>query len=149
MVLKLENKKMIVDHLAKQASLAISSAVADYRGLTANQMTILRSKARESDVYVTIVRNRLAKIAIKKTEFSCMHSVLKGTLILAFSNKALGAPAKLFKEFIQKNNLLKVKHLVIDGKLFDGDKLDEISKLPTRKEIISLLCESKIEAYNL
>ena len=75
MALKLEDKKAIVAEVAEQASSALSAAVADYRGLSVNQMSSLRKQARESGVYVKVVRNNLAKLAVNDTEFECMHDI--------------------------------------------------------------------------
>lgn len=140
MALKLEDKKAIVAEVAQQASLALSAVVADYRGLTVNQMSSLRKQARDLGVYLKVVRNNLAKIAFTDTQFECMNDALSGPLILAFSKEELGAAAKLFKNFMKDNKTLKVKNLAIEGELFGADKLEEISKLPSKNEAISTLC---------
>lgn len=75
----------------------MSAAVADYRGLTVNEMTSLRKQARESGVYLRVVRNNLARLAIKGTDFECLGDALKGPLVLALSKDEPGAAAKLFK----------------------------------------------------
>ena len=140
MALKLEDKKAIVAEVAEQASSALSAAVADYRGLSVNQMSSLRKQARESGVYVKVVRNNLAKLAVSDTEFECMHDIFCGPLILAFSKEEPGASAKLFKSFMKDNDTFEVKHLAMGGELFGADKLDEISRLPSREEALGLLC---------
>jgi large subunit ribosomal protein L10 len=140
MSLNLEDKKKIVAEIAKNASSAFSAAIADCRGLSANQMSSLRRQARESGVYVKVVRNNLAKLALKHTEFECTRNVFSGSLILAFSQKESGSSAKLFKNFMEENDKFKVKYLAIGGKLFGADKLDEMSKLPSRKEALDLFC---------
>ena len=140
MALKLEDKKAIVAEVAEQASSALSAAVADYRGLSVNQMSSLRKQARESGVYVKVVRNNLAKLAVNDTEFECMHDIFCGPLVLAFSQKEPGASAKLFKKFMKDNDAFEVKHLAMGGELFGADKLDEMSKLPSREEALGSLC---------
>ena len=140
MALKLEDKKAIVAEVAKKSTSALSAAVADYRGLNVNQMNDLRKKSRQSGVYIKVVRNNLAKISVKNTEFECMQNIFTGPLVLAFSQNEIGAAAKLFKNFMQNNENFKVKYLAINGELFNSDKLEEISKLPTRKESLGILC---------
>ncbi|WP_116963560.1 50S ribosomal protein L10 [Fastidiosibacter lacustris] len=140
MALKLEDKKAIVAEVAEQASLALSAAVADYRGLTVNQMSDLRKQARESGVYLKVVRNNLARIAIKGTEFECMSNALVGPLVLAFSKEEPGAAAKLFKNFMKNNKTFEVKNLAMGGELFGANKLEEMSKLPSRNDALALLC---------
>ncbi len=140
MALKLEDKKAIVAEVAEQASSALSAAVADYRGLTVNQMSELRKQARETGVYLKVVRNNLAKIAVKGTEFECMTGAFVGPLVLAFSKEEPGASAKLFKNFMKDNKDFEVKNLAMSGELFGADKLDEMSKLPSRQDALGLLC---------
>lgn len=140
MALKLKNKKEIVSEVAEQASSALSAVVATYRGLTVNQMNELRKQARETSVYLKVVQNNLAKIAVQGTEFECMTSALVGPLVLAFSKKEPGASAKLFKNFMKNNECLNVKNLAMGGELFGKDKLEEISKLPSRRDALGMLC---------
>ena len=140
MALKLKDKKAIVAEVAEQASLALSVVVADYRGLTVNQMSNLRKQARVSGVYLKVIRNNLARIAIKGTEFECIKDVLVGPLVLAFSKEEPGAAAKLFKNFMKDHKAFEVKNLAISGVLFGADKLEEMSKLPSRNDALALLC---------
>ena len=76
MTLNLAAKEAVVKEVTAVASRANSAVVADYRGLTVNQMTHLRSEARKSGVYLKVVRNTLTKIAFKNTEFECLNDLL-------------------------------------------------------------------------
>ena len=120
MALTLENKKAIVEEVAKYANNAQSLVMADYRGLTVSQMGELRADARKSDIYLKVVRNTLAKRALEGTDFACVQSELKGPLVLAFSAVEPGAAAKLMHEFHKKHKLLEVKALSIGGKLLEA-----------------------------
>ena len=81
MALRIEDKKAIVAEVAEKVSSALSAAVADYRGLTVNEMTSLRAEARKSGVYLRVVRNNLARLAIKGTDLECLSDALVGPLI--------------------------------------------------------------------
>ena len=140
MPLTLANKKSIVSEISSEANKALSAVVANYSGVSVNKMTELRKKAREADVYLKVVQNNLAKLAVTNTNFECMKDIFLGPLVLAFSRKEPGASAKLFEKFIQDNKELEVKYLSIGGELFTADKLEEISKLPSREEALVLLC---------
>ena len=65
MVLRLDDKKAIVAEVSAVASTAVSAAIADYRGLTVAKMNELRVKARESNIYLRVVRNTLARRAVQ------------------------------------------------------------------------------------
>lgn len=139
MVLKLEDKKAIVEEVAVIAKQAISLVAAEYAGLTVGQLTTLRKTARESGVYMRVVRNTLARRALEGTQFACMQDVLVGPLLLAFSQEDPGAAARLIKAFIKDNEKLKVKALAIDNKLLGAEGLNTLASLPTRDEGIALL----------
>jgi len=83
--LNLEQKKAVVAEVAEVASQAHSAIAAEYSGLSVASMTELRSRARNSGVYLRVVRNTLARRAVQDTEFECLGEHLKGPLILAFS----------------------------------------------------------------
>jgi len=139
MALRIEDKKAIVAEVAEQVSSALSAAVADYRGLTVNEMTSLRVEARKSGVYLRVVRNNLARLAIKGTDFECLGDALVGPLVLALSMDAPGASAKLFKNFQKDHKYFEVKNLVMAGELFGPEKLDDFAKIPTRDEALAIL----------
>lgn len=139
MALRIEDKKAIVAEVAEQVSSALSAAVADYRGLTVNEMTSLRVEARKSGVYLRVVRNNLARLAIKGTDFECLGDALVGPLVLALSMDAPGASAKLFKNFQKDHKSFEVKNLVMAGELFGPEKLDDFAKIPTRDESLAIL----------
>lgn len=136
-VLKLEDKKTIVNEVANVANQALSLIAAEYSGLTVAQLTAFRKAARESGVYVRVVRNTLARRALAGTQFACMQDELVGPLLLAFSNEDPAAAARLIKEFIKQNEKLKVKALALDKQLLPANSLNKLASLPTRTEAIA------------
>lgn len=139
MVLKLEGKKTIVNEVGEVAKQALSLVAAEYSGLTVSQMTALRKSARESGVYMRVVRNTLARRAFEGTQFACIQASLVGPLLLAFSKEEPGAAARLIKAFIKDNEQLKVKALALDNQVLPPESLDKLASLPTRSEAIALL----------
>lgn len=137
MVLKLSDKKAIVSEVSAQASVAVSALGADYRGLTVNELTDLRKRARNQGIYMKVVRNSLAKRALADTEFKCMQDQLTGPMILAFCKDDPGAPARLVKDFSKERKALEVKVLSIGGQAFDGSALDKMASLPTKQQAIA------------
>jgi large subunit ribosomal protein L10 len=138
-VLKLEDKKTIVNEVSGVAKQALSLVAAEYSGLTVGQLTDLRKSARNAGVYMRVVRNTLAKRALEGTQFACMQEKLVGPLLLAFSNEDPGAAARLIKEFVKTNEKLKVKALAIDSQLLPPSGLEQLASLPTRLQAIALL----------
>lgn len=139
MVLKLEDKKTIVNEVADIASRSISAGVADYRGLTVAEMTSLRNRADKAGVYLKVVRNTLAKRAVENTSFACIQDVLKGPVLLAFTKEDPGAVARLLRDFIKECEKLTVCGLSIGGKLLPAKDLETMAKLPTREQALANL----------
>ncbi len=139
MTLRLDGKKAIVAEVADVAKQSSSVIAAKYSGLTVAQLSELRKKARESGVYMKVVRNTLAKRAFEGTKFACMDSALVGPLVLAFSKDEPGAAARVFKDYVKKWEKLEVKALSIDGQLLPGSDLNRLASLPTRDEAIAQL----------
>ena len=137
--LQLEQKKAIVSEVSQVAANAHSAIAAEYRGLTVSELTELRAKARETGVYLKVVKNTLAKRALEGTPYECMNDGLVGPLMLAFSQEDPGSAARLVKNFAKENDLLAVKMISIGGELLDASELSKLSNLPTKDQAISLL----------
>ena len=139
MALRLEDKKAIVSEVAAVAAQAYSAVAAEYRGLTVGEMTELREKARQSGVYLRVVKNTLARRAVEGTEFACMQEGFVGPLILAFSQEDPGAAARLVKDFAKEHKQLECKLVSVGGKLLGPGDLDRLASMPTREQAISML----------
>ncbi len=139
MKLKLNDKKEIVAEVAKVAAGSVSVVAADYRGLTASEMTSLRSSARKEKVQLRIVRNTLARLALTGTEYECLNSTLTGPILLAFSSDEPGATARVMRDFAKDHNKLDVKAIALGGQLYNKSHLDAVAKLPTKLEAIARL----------
>ena len=139
MALGLEDKKAIVAGVNEAAQSALSAVIADYRGLTVDQMTALRSEARKNGVYLKVVRNTLAKRAVQGTDFECLNEALVGPTILAFSQEDPGSAARVLKDFAKENDALEVKALSIGGKLLPAEQIDVLAKMPTLDQARAML----------
>jgi len=137
--LNLEDKKAIVSEVAAVAASAHSAVAAEYRGLTVTEMTELRAKARQSNVYLRVVKNSLARRAVEGTDFACMQEGLVGPLVLAFSQDDPGAAARLVKDFAKEHKKLEVKLVSVGGQLLGPGELERLASMPTRDQAISLL----------
>jgi len=137
--LSLAGKKAVVEEVAQVASQAISAVVADYRGLTVNQMTQLRASARKSNVYFKVVRNTLTRRAFENTDFACLSDKLVGPLCIALSLDAPSDAARLLKDFAKTCDKFEIKALSVGGKLYSADQIEAVASLPTRDEALAKL----------
>jgi large subunit ribosomal protein L10 len=139
MALTLEQKKAVVAEVSEVAKGAYSAVAAEYCGLTVEDLTNLRIKAREDNVYLRVVKNTLARRALADTDFECMSDKLTGPLILAFSQEDPGAAARVAKNFAKDHDKFEVTMLSVGGELLEASQIDKLASLPTRDQAISLL----------
>jgi large subunit ribosomal protein L10 len=137
--LSLAEKKTVVAEVSKVAANAHSAIAAEYLGMTVESMTNLRSKARDSSVYLRVVKNSLARRALEGTDFECMSDSLVGPLLLAFSQDDPGAAARVVADFSKEDDKLIVKLVSINGKLLGAGEINRLAKMPTKDQAISIL----------
>ena len=139
MALNIEQKKAVVAEVADAAGKALSAVAAEYRGLTVEEMTELRAKARKGGVYLKVAKNTLVRRAVEGTEYECMQDALTGPLLFAFSMEDPGAAARLVKEYSKDHDHLIAKLVSVGGELYDASELERLSTLPTYDQAIAIL----------
>lgn len=139
MALSLEEKKVVVEEVAEVANKAFSVVAAEYRGLTVEELTEFRGKARETGVWVKVVKNNLAKRAFQGTEFECVNDDLVGPLILAFSMEDPGAAARLVRDFAKAHDKLAPRMAAVGGEKLEAADLGRLANLPTRDQALAML----------
>jgi len=137
--LSFSEKEAIVADVAEVAAGAHSAVVAEYLGLTSEEMTELRANARKGGVYLRVVKNTLAKRAFEGTDYACMSEVLTGPLVLAFSQEDPGSAARVVKAFAKEHDKLVVKALSVGGQLLGAGDIERLASLPTKDQAISML----------
>lgn len=142
MGLNLTSKKAVVAEVHEVASSALALVATEYHGLTVEHLTTLHARARESGVYLRVVKNTLARRALANTDFDNVEDRLVGPLILAFSLEDPGAAARLWRDFFKENDKMDkgiVKFLSVSGEVLPGKELDRLAKMPTKEEALALL----------
>jgi large subunit ribosomal protein L10 len=137
--LNLSQKQEVVAELADVAAKAHSLIAAEYAGTTVSQMTAMRKKARESGVYLRVVKNTLASRAVAGTEFEVVQDKLVGPLLYAFSTEEPGAAGRLIKEFAKGNDKLQAKVVAVGGQLYPASHVEVLASLPTLDQALAML----------
>jgi len=109
---------------------------ARYAGITVAEMSDLRNKMRENSANVRVAKNRLARIAIEKSRTEGMKHLLVDQIVLMYSEDPVTA-AKISVEFAKTNGNLKITGGAMGEKILDSDGVTEVSKLPSREEVLS------------
>lgn len=138
MSLSLEDKKAVVAEVSEQLKGAQAAMLAEYRGLSVEQMTKLRRKAHEGKIYLRVVKNTLARRAAQGTSYECLSEQMVGPLAYAISNDPV-AVAKLLADFAKDNDQLKIKAAAMAGKLMTLAQVQALAKLPPREQLLAML----------
>ena len=139
MALQLEQKERIVGEVRDAAATALSAVLADYRGLTVADLTELRRRARDTGVYLRVVRNTLFVRAVAGTELECLVPAASGPTMLALAHDDPGSAARLLRDAADEYGDLDVKAVSIGGRMYPGEDIDRVASLPTRDEAIATL----------
>jgi len=139
MALNLEQKKAVVAEVSAKAQVALAAVAAEYRGITVEDMTELRIKARAEGVYLKVAKNTLVRRAVEGTDFECISAELSGPLLFAFSMDDPGSAARVVKEFSKANDKLITRLVTVGGELLDASALERLASMPTRDQALAIL----------
>lgn len=131
----LKSKKTeVVESLKSLFSSNDSVMMVHYHGLDMEQMTRFRKQMKENDVNFIVVKNTLARLAVKDTNYSIIDKHLSGPTALIVTNNAVAA-AKVLMKFIKDNEELKYVGGCVDGSELDYNGVQTLSKLPSLDEL--------------
>jgi large subunit ribosomal protein L10 len=136
--LNLNDKKAVVAEVSAQVADAQTIVVAEYRGIEVGDLTVLRKKARESGVYLRVLKNTLVRRAVADTQFAGLADHLVGPLIYSVSADPVAA-AKVLNDFAKTNDKLVLKAGSYAGKVLDKAGVQALASVPSREELLSKL----------
>ncbi len=141
--MKRSEKEQIIAGVQEKIARAKGMFLTDFQGITVEQVTELRREFRKSGIDYQVVKNTLARKALENvTGFDAVYKNLAGPTGIAFSYDDPISPAKIIKKFADKTEKLRCKACVIDKQVYEGSRLDEFAKLPSRNEVISAIIGS-------
>lgn len=133
-----QEKEAIVAELVEQVSRASALYFADFSKMTVAEETELRREFRKSGIEYRVVKNTLARKALEQmTGYDRVYEKLVGPTGIAFAFEDAVAPARVIKKFHDKTGKLSLKAAVLEKQVFDGSQLDQLSKLPTRTDLMA------------
>ncbi len=138
MGLNLNDKKAVVAEVSAQVANAETIAIAEYRGIEVSDLTVLRKKARESGVYLRVLKNTLVRRAVAGTPFAGLADQMVGPLIYSISADPVAA-AKVLNDFAKTNDKLVLKAGSYAGQVLDKAGVQALASVPSREELQSKL----------
>lgn len=140
MAITREKKQSLVSELSDLLSKAKMTAYAHYDGLTVADMQTLRRLAREQNIDIKVVKNRLVKVAISNNDQlkNIDTANLVGQLLYAASTEDEVAPAQVLAKFAKQNSNLKIAGAFsAEGELLSVDEVKSLATLPSKNELIA------------
>ena len=138
----LDKKQEIIDEIAEKTKNATATVLFEYQGLSVDETNELRRTLKENDSEFKIYKNTLVKRAMDTLKID-LNEDLKGPKAMVFGTDPV-APVKVLYEFAKKHPALIVKVGLIDGEKTDEAKLSELSKLPSRDGLLTMLASGLI-----
>ncbi|MGH8764899.1 MAG: 50S ribosomal protein L10 [Burkholderiales bacterium] len=138
MGLNLEQKQAVVSEIAAQLGKAQAVIVAEYRGVNVGTVTELRAKARKSGLYLRVLKNTLARRAVKGTPFEKLADQLVGPLMYGIAQDPV-AGAKVLAAFAKDNEFFVIKGGALPNALMSDKDVKALATLPSREELLAKL----------
>jgi large subunit ribosomal protein L10 len=136
--LNLEQKQAMVSEIAAQLAKAQAVIVAENRGLPVEVVTGLRAKARKSGLYLRVLKNTLARRAVKGTPFEKLTDQLSGPLMYGIAQDPV-AGAKVLSDFAKDNELFVIKGGAMGNVLMSLKDVKALATMPSRDELLAKL----------
>jgi large subunit ribosomal protein L10 len=135
-----ETKQRDLEALTQSLQSAKSAMVVSFAGLTVNKDQEFRNALRTAGANYQVVKNTLARRAVKDTQFEQAAESFKGVTAIAWTDGDPVVLSKAMSKFMKDNaDKYTFKTGVVDGKLIDVKQLTTIASLPSKEELISKL----------
>ena len=138
MSLNLEGKKEVVAEVSERLKNAQAVVLAEYRGLPVEDITVLRSKARASGVYLRVLKNTLARRAVQGTPFEKLADKMVGPLAYGISDDPVAA-AKVLHTYAKTNDKLVIMAGAMPNYLMSPKEVASLATMPSREELLAKL----------
>lgn len=135
-----ETKQNDLNALTESLAASKSAMVVSFTGVTVAKDQEFRNSIREAGAKYEVVKNTLARIAVKGTQFEDASESFKGVTAIAWTENDPVVLSKAISKFMKDNvETYTFKTGVVDGKLIDLTQLTTIANLPSKDELISKL----------
>ena len=137
-----ENKEKKVEEIREKLQKAEAAILVKYQGINVEKDTELRRKLREAGVEYKIYKNSLMTIAAKELNLDGFAEYLHGPLGIAISYTDCTAPARIINDFAKEVKVLELKAGIVQGDIYDEEKVKQLANIPSREVLLSKLLGS-------
>jgi len=116
-----------------------TAILVDYKGLNVPQVTDLRRQLRSAKASYRVVKNTIAKRAIKGSSFEALEKHFEGTTAVAYTGADVVALAKTLTTFVKTAPTMSIKAAVVAGRAIKPAEVTELASLPGKPELLAKL----------
>src|SRR5262247_2406235 len=116
-----------------------SAILVDYKGINVPQVTELRKQLRAAKASYKVVKNTIAKRALKGTRFEPLEKYFEGTTAVAYTRTDPVALAKTLTTFVKTAPTLTIKAAVVQGRAIQPAEVTDLAAMPGRPELLAKL----------
>ena len=128
-----EQKKNYITEMTANFENSEAVLVTHYQGLTVKQLDELRKQMRDQGIQFKITKNKITKLALKKTKCKELANLFTGPTAVALSKDAISS-AKILTKFSKQNNNLKILGGIMGKDILDVAGVAKVATLPTLEE---------------
>jgi large subunit ribosomal protein L10 len=118
---------------------ADAAILIDYKGINVPQVTELRRELKKASASYKVVKNTLAKRALKGTSFESLSAHFEGTTAIAYTGSDPVALAKTLTAFMKGAPTLQIKAAVVQGQAIKAAQVTELANMPGKPELYAKL----------
>ena len=137
------DKNTAVADLKEVFSKSKAAFFADYKGLTVEQVNELRKRLRPHNVKVKVIKNNLARLAVKEAKLGAesekLLDTVAGPTMVTFAMGDAAAVAKVIQKFLEENEVFTLKESLLGAQRLTTKQVEELSKLPSREVLLAKL----------
>jgi len=137
-----EFKNSKIEYYKKQFEDAKVAVVADYRGLTVEEITKLRRDLQAQKSDLTVTKNTLCKVASKGSNFEVIAELMQGPTAIAFGYGDEVSAAKTLAKFIKENKKGEIVGAVLENKVLSKEETNKLAQMPSREEMYAKILGS-------
>ncbi len=126
-----------VAELNEKMSRVQFAVVANYRGMTVDELSELRNRMRPKGAEVIVAKNTLLRIAARENGLEAIEPLLEGPTSVLFVYDDVAETAKLFNQYLKEQQKLEVRGGLLGKTLLQPDSLVDVEKLPSRMQVLA------------
>lgn len=116
--------------------------LSQYQGLSVEEDTALRKNLREAGVEYKVYKNTLVTLAAKELGLDGIVEYLEGPVSIAFGYEDVTAAARVLNDFAKDHKKLELKAGIVEGEIYDADKIKQLASIPSKEVLIAKLLGS-------